>query len=82
MTVMQLNTQIYNSLGELSTNEDYLKKAANYLKKLVEKMHASEEMDETQYIMSSPKMMEIIKEGDEAIKKGDIQTIKVEDLWK
>lgn len=63
---MQLNTQIYNSLGILSDDEGYLKKAANYLKRLAEKKRVSEienkkrEMDETKYIMSSPKMLDII----------------------
>lgn len=35
MNVMQLNTDIYNSLGVLSNDESYLGKAARYLKKLV-----------------------------------------------
>lgn len=30
--------------------------------------------------MSSPRMVDIISEGDEEIKKGDFQTTKVEDL--
>ena len=34
MNVMQLNTDIYNSLGVLSNDESYLEKAARYLKKL------------------------------------------------
>ncbi len=34
MNVMQLNTDIYNSLGVLSNGESYLGKAARYLKKL------------------------------------------------
>ncbi len=33
MNVMQLNTDIYNSLGVLSNDESYLEKAARYLKK-------------------------------------------------
>ncbi len=34
---MELNAQIYQSLGCLATDEHYLKKAADYLKKLVKK---------------------------------------------
>lgn len=34
MNVMQLNTDIYNSLGVLSNDESYLEKAARYLKKI------------------------------------------------
>lgn len=84
---MQLNTQIYNSLGILSDDEGYLKKAADYLKRLAEKKRGSEtekerrEMDETEYIMSSPKMLDIIREGDEEIKKGNLHTTNVEDLY-
>ena len=36
MNVMQLNTDIYNSLGVLSNDESYLEKAARYLKKLAQ----------------------------------------------
>ena len=36
MNVMQLNTDIYNSLGVLSNDESYLEKAARYLKKLTQ----------------------------------------------
>lgn len=82
MKAMQLNTQIYSSLGILSDDEGYLKKAANYLKKLAEQKLASEEANETEYILSSPKMVEIIKNGDEEIRKGNLQATKVEDLWK
>ena len=37
MTALELNAQIYQSLGLLATDEHYLKKAADYLKKLVKK---------------------------------------------
>ena len=36
MNVMQLNTDIYNSLGVLSNDESYLEKAARYHKKLTQ----------------------------------------------
>ena len=36
MNVMQLNTDIYNSLGVLSNDESYLEKAARHLKKLAQ----------------------------------------------
>ena len=36
MNVMQLNTDIYNSLGVLSNDESYLEKAARYLKKMAQ----------------------------------------------
>lgn len=36
MNVMQLNTDIYNSLVVLSNDESYLEKTARYLKKLAQ----------------------------------------------
>lgn len=36
MNVMQLNTDIYNSLGVLSNDESYLEKTARYLKKIAQ----------------------------------------------
>lgn len=38
-------------------------------------------IDETEYVKSNAKIMDAIREGDEAIAKGDIQTTKLEDLW-
>lgn len=38
MTANEINTEIYRSLGYLSENEDYLRKAMNELKKLVLRM--------------------------------------------
>ena len=35
MTAMELNAEIYRGLGELATSEDYLKRVAKYIKKLV-----------------------------------------------
>jgi len=37
---------------------------------------------ETEYIMSSPAMMEIIKQGDEEIKNGGGETVDLDNLWK
>ena len=39
-------------------------------------------MDETEYLMSSPAMAEIIRQGQEDIKNGRGEVVKVEDLWK
>ena len=35
MTAMELNAEIYRGLGELATSEDYLKRVARYITKLV-----------------------------------------------
>ena len=39
-------------------------------------------LKETEYIMSSPEMMEVIRKGDEDIKNGNGSKIDIEDLWK
>ena len=37
---------------------------------------------ETEYIMKSPAMMDIIRKGKEEIEKGKGQPVKIEELWK
>lgn len=37
---------------------------------------------ETEYIMKSPTMMDIIRKGDEEIKNGGGTSVDIEDLWK
>ncbi len=39
-------------------------------------------LKETEYIMSSPEMMEAIRNGDEEIKKGKGIKVEIDDLWK
>lgn len=40
-----------------------------------------EEIDETEYVMSNPKIMDSIREGEKAIAAGNFQTTKLENLW-
>lgn len=40
------------------------------------------EIDETEYIMSNPKIMEGIRLGEQAIAEGNLKVTKLEDLWK
>lgn len=56
-----------------------MKKAVKYLKKLSAKKQA---MDETEYIMSSPEMVRIIRQGEEDIKKRNFRIVKLDDIWK
>lgn len=37
---------------------------------------------ETEYIMKSPAMMDVIRKGDEEIKNGGGTPVDIEDLWK
>ncbi len=63
----------------IAEDESLMAKMLKYAKKLAAK---KEEMDETEYLMSSPAMAEIIRQGQEDIKNGRGEVVKVEDLWK
>ncbi len=56
-----------------------MKKAVKYLKKLTAQKKA---MDETEYIMSSPAMVDIIRQGQKDIEEGRGRVIKLDELWK
>ena len=79
MTAMQLNAELFRELSIIAEDEGLMLKAVKYLKKLKAKKLA---MDETEYLLSSPAMAEILKQGQEDIKNGRGRVIKLEDLWK
>ena len=79
MTVMELNAELFRELSIIAEDEGLMKKAVKYLKKLTAKKQA---MDETEYIMSSPAMVDIIRQGQKDIEEGRGRVIKLEDLWK
>lgn len=79
MTALQMNAELFRELSIIAEDESLMKKAVKYLKKLSAKKQA---MDETEYIMSSPAMVEILRQGEEDIKNGLGHVIKLEDLWK
>ena len=79
MTALQLNAELFRELSIIAEDENLMQKAVKYLKKLTAKKQA---MDETEYIMSSPAMVEILRQGEEDIKNGKGRVIKLEDLWK
>lgn len=74
-----MNAELFRELSIIAEDESLMKKAVKYLKKLAAKKQA---MDETEYIMSSPAMVEILRQGEEDIKNGLGHVIKLEDLWK
>lgn len=76
---MQLNVAMYRYLGEIAADENLMAKAVKYVQKLAAK---KEQANETEYIMSSPRMVEIMREGDEEIARGQVQPIALDDLWK
>jgi len=79
MTALELNAELFRELSIIAEDEGLMKKAVKYLKKLTAKKQA---MDETEYIMSSPEMVKILREGDEEIAKGNFEPIAIDDLWK
>lgn len=79
MTALQLNAELFRELSIIAEDEGLMKKAVKYLKKLTAKKQA---MDETEYIMSSPAMVDIIHQGQKDIEEGRGRVIKIEDLWK
>lgn len=54
------------------------------LKKLLKSviLQMKEKVDETEYIMSSPAMVEILRKGDEDRKEGKGRVVKLDELWK
>ena len=79
MTALQLNAELFRELSIIAEDEGLMKKAVKYLKMLSAKKQA---MDETEYIMSSPEMVRIIRQGEKDIEEGRGRVIKLEDIWK
>ena len=79
MTALQLNAELFRELSIIAEDEGMMKKALKAIKRLTAQKKA---MEETEYIMSSPEMVEILRQGDEDIKNGKGRVVKLEDLWK
>lgn len=79
MITSELNAELFHELSIIAQDEGLMKKAVKYLKKLTAQKKA---MDETEYIMSSPAMVEIIRQGQKDIEEGRGRVIKLDDLWK
>ena len=79
MTAFELNAELFRELSVIAEDEVLMKKALKALKKLTAQKKAK---DETEYIMSSPAMVEILRQGDEDIKNGKGRVVKLDDLWK
>ena len=79
MTALQLNAELFRELSIIAEDEVLMKKALKAIKKISAKKQA---MDETEYIMSSPEMVKIIRQGEKDIEEGRGRVIKLEDIWK
>ncbi|MBQ2352267.1 MAG: hypothetical protein II394_08655, partial [Bacteroidales bacterium] len=62
MTTTELNAELFRELSIIAEDEGLMRKALKALKKLTAQKRA---MDETEYLMSSPVMAEIIRQGQE-----------------
>lgn len=67
MTTMQLNAEIYRSLSIIAENENLMKRAAKYLKKL-----ATQEKDET--LMTKEEFFAKIDESLQQAREGKVIT--------
>ncbi len=76
---MQLNAELLRELSIIAEDEGLMKKALKYIKKLTAQKQT---MDETEYIMSSPEMVKILKQGEEDIKNGNFKVVTLDDIWK
>ena len=79
MTALQLNAELFRELSIIAEDENLMKKALKALKKLSAKKQA---MDETEYIMSSPQMVDILRQGEEDIKNGRGRVVTLDEIWK
>ena len=79
MTTTELNAQLFRELSIIAEDEGLMRKALKALKKLTAQKRA---MDETEYLMSSPAMAEIIRQGQEDIKNGRGKVVNIDELWK
>ena len=79
MTTLELNAQLFRELSVIAEDEGMMKKALKAIKRLAAQKRA---MDETEYIMSSPAMVDILREGEKEIEEGNFLPIAIDDLWK
>ena len=79
MTTLELNAQLFRELSVIAEDEGMMKKALKAIKRLAAQKRA---MDETEYIMSSPEMVEILRQGDEDIKNGNFKVVTLDEIWK
>lgn len=79
MTALQLNAELLRELSIIAEDEGLMKKALKALKRITAKRNT---MDETEYIMSSPEMVDILRKGDEEIKDGKGKVVTLDEIWK
>ena len=76
---IQLNSELFAALQIIASDDVLLKKAVRSLKRIAKQKQT---IDETEYLMSSPAMAEVIRQGQEDIANNRGRIVKIEDLWK
>ena len=79
MTAFELNAELFRELSVIAEDEVLMKKALKALKKLTAQKKAK---DETEYIMSSPAMVDVLRKGDEDSKNGNFKIVTLDEIWK
>ena len=75
MTALEMNADLFRQLAIIAEDETLMAKVLKYVKKLTAQKQAQ---DETEYLMSSPAMVEILEQGMEDIKNGRGEVVKLE----
>lgn len=79
----ELRTNLKSYLdGVLKDEEPLLVHRAGNESVVIISLNEYNSIKETEYIMRSPAMMEVIRQGIEDMKAGKGEKIKIEDLWK
>ena len=79
MTALELNAELLRELSIIAEDEGLMKKALEALKRITANKQT---MDETEYIMSSPEMVDILRKGDEEIENGKGKVVTLDEIWK
>ena len=68
--------------GVINDSEPLLVHRAGNESVVVISLEEYNSIKETEYIMKSPAMMDIIRQGEREIKNGEGKTVNVDELWK
>ena len=68
--------------GAINDSEPLLVHRAGNESVVVISLEEYNSIKETEYIMKSPAMMDIIRKGEREIKNGEGKTVNVDELWK
>ncbi len=73
---MQLNAELFGALQTISTDEGLMKKAVRSLKRIATQKTSSEQT------LPMAELEEIVRQGEEDIKKGNFKIMTLDDIWK